>query len=194
MTVFGRHTDERAADERAAEERAEARADARARADERFAEERAAERRAADETTTERVRIPTNRGVATMEPGTVPVTAAPPTIVERGWHGRTSGLAVLGLMFGLTSVYAALSGRLAPLAIAAGVLGLLFSGTGMSASSRPGVTGRGVALLGLLGSIAGVVFGVLAMNGVVSWLNSDVDQVAQFRDWLNSHLTWLRRW
>src|SRR6266545_4109264 len=86
------------------------------------------------------------------------------------------------------------SGGLAPLAIAAGVLGRLFSGTGMSARSRPGVTGRGVALLGLLGSIAGVVFGVLAMNGVVSWLNSDVDQVAQFRDWLNSHLTWLRRW
>jgi hypothetical protein len=195
MTVFGRRTDERAADaeEHAEEARAEARTEERI-ADERGAEERREDRPPADRSLAERMRIRTNRGVATVERPTAPVTAVAPTVAERGWHGRTSGLAVFGLMLALTAVYAALSGRLAPVAVIVGVLGIMFSGTAMSATTRPGVTGRGVAVLGLLGSILGIVFGILAMNGTVSWLNSDVDQVAQLRDWLNNHVEWLRRW
>jgi len=185
MTLFGRHSEERAADEQAADERAEARAE---------------DQPLADRTLSERKRIPTNRGVATVErskteePETVPVRTAAPTVAERGWQGRTSGLAVFGLIFGLTAVYAALSGRLVPVALVAAVLGVLCSGGGLSATSRSGVTGRSVALFGLLLSIVGGIFAVLAMTGMVSWLNGDVDQVARARDWLNSQFSWLRRW
>jgi hypothetical protein len=186
MTVFGRRTDERAADQKAA--------------DEKLADETGAARHRVDtptdEQTTadvERVRIPTGHAMATTTaPRTVPLGERTP--VERGWGGRTSGLAVFGLVLGMTAVYAALSGRLAPVGVAAGVLGLLFSVAGMSATRRRGVTGRGVALFGLVASIVGVVFAILAMNGVASWLNGDADQVAQARDWLNRHLDWLRRW
>jgi hypothetical protein len=198
MTVFGRRTDERAADEKAADERAAARADepAAVRADEAVrTDEQVAEKQAADQAEVDRMRIPTGRGVATVDaPPTTPATTRAPTVVERGWHGRTSGLAVLGLVFGMSAVYAALSGRLAPVGIAVGVLGLLFSVAGMAASNRPGVTGRGVALLGLLGSFVGVVFAILAINGAVSWLNGDADQFAQARDWLNNQFSWLRSW
>lgn len=191
MTVFGRRSDERAADETAADDRAVARADERV-AGERAAEKRAAEKQAAD---TERMRIPTGRGVATVEaPRTVPAPAGAPSAVERGWGGRTSGLAVTALMLGMTAVYAALSGRLAPVGIVVGVLGVLFSIAGMSATRRRGVTGRGVALVALLASAVGLIFAIAAINGGVSWLNGDADQIAQARDWLNNHFTWLRRW
>jgi hypothetical protein len=192
MTVFGRRTDERTdadTDERVVEERK-----AEERNTERIAETRTPRRPLADQPLDDRQRIPTTRGVATVEPKTVPVTAGAPTVAERVSSGRTSGLAVLGLMLGLTSVYAALSGRLAPVAVIVGVVGLVFSGTGLAATGRPGVTGRGMAVLALLGSITGIVFGILAMNGTVSWLNGDADQVAMFRDWLNNHFAWLRRW
>jgi hypothetical protein len=51
-----------------------------------------------------------------------------------------------------------------------------------------------VALLGLLFSIAGVVFGVLALTRSVAWLNGDADQAGQLRDWLDSQFTWLKGW
>jgi hypothetical protein len=202
MSVFGRRTDDRVAEDRAdAEDRAaveqrdadEDRAAGRNRA--AATEERAAER---DRQVAEgdRVRIPTGRAAVTdtAEERTVPVTTSAPTVVSPTYTGRTSMLAALGLILGVTAVYGALSGRLAPVGLVAGVLGMLLSGGGLSAGSRRGVNGRGVAWLGMLFSVAGVVFAVLAMNHVTSWLNSDVDQVARLRDWLNLHMSWLKRW
>src|SRR5690348_13738226 len=191
MSVFSRRTDDRVAEDRAdAEDRAavEERAAAEDRASGRdhaaATEERAAER---DRQVAEgdRVRIPTGRAtVAEPDPEaqTVPVTTSAPTVVSPRYTGRTSMLATLSLILGVTAVYGALSGRLAPLGLAAGVIGMVLAGGGLSAGSRRGVNGRGVAFLGLLFSIAGIVFAVLAMNHVTSWLNSDVDQVARVRD------------
>jgi hypothetical protein len=201
MSVFSRRTDNRVAEDRAdAEDRAvaeeqaavEDRAEGRNRA--AATEERAAER---DREVAEgdRVRIPTGRAtVADSEDRTVPVTTSAPTVVSPRYTGRTSMLATLSLILGVTAIYGALSGRLAPVGLVAGVLGMVLAGGGLSAGSRRGVNGRGVAFLGLLFSIAGIVFAVLAMNHVTSWLNSDVDQVARLRDWLNLHMSWLKRW
>lgn len=116
---------------------------------------------------------------------------APPAPVVRA---RSSMLATLALIVGMTSVYAALTGRLAPVAVALGVLGLLLSFGGLSASGRPRVAGGGMALLALLLSVAGAVLGVLAITGSVSWLDSDVDQVAKLRDWLDSRLPFMKGW
>jgi hypothetical protein len=218
--VFGRRTDDRVAAERAAaEERidpetAERTADDRAvtedRTEDRVAEDRVAEDRVAEERVAEervaerdrevaedeRRRIPTGRATVTEVPEdrTVPATAAGPTVVSPRYSGRTSGMATIGLILGVTAMYAALSGRLAPVGLAAAVLGLLFSGAGLSAGSRRGVNGRGVATLALLLSVVGGVFAVLAMNHTVSWLNSDVDQVARLREWLDAQMPWLKSW
>ncbi|GII21794.1 hypothetical protein [Planosporangium mesophilum] len=107
---------------------------------------------------------------------------------------RTSFTATLSLIIGVTATLAALSGRLAPVAIAVGVLGLLFAAAALTAVSRRHVTGHHVALFGLVFSIAGVVFGILAINKSLPWLNGGVDQAAALRDWLNAHLPWLSRW
>jgi hypothetical protein len=181
MGVFGRHADESVEDERTdAEDRA-------------VAEDRTA--RLEDRTEGERVRIPTGRATVTdTVPTTRPDTTTAPAVVSPVYSGRTSFFAALGLILGVTAVYASLSGRLAPVGVAAGVLGVLLSGGGLAAGTRRGVSGRGVAMLGMLLSLAGVVLAILAMNNVTSWLNSDVDQVSKARDWLNMHLTWLKSW
>jgi len=108
--------------------------------------------------------------------------------------GRTSFFATLSLIFGVCAVLASLSGRLAPLGLAVGILGLLLSAAGTAASGRPRVTGKGVALLGLLTSLTGVLFAIFAMNHTAAWLDSDIDQVSRLRDWLDTQLPWLQNW
>lgn len=113
---------------------------------------------------------------------------------ERKWRARASILATLALMVGLTSVYASLSGRLAPAGIALGVLGLLFAIGGLSATGRPKVAGGGMATFALLLSLAGAVFGILAVNHTTSWLDSDVDQIARWRDWIDTQFPFVKGW
>jgi len=115
----------------------------------------------------------------------VPVRQAP---------ARVSLLATLGLIFGVAGVAAALTGLLAPWAIAIGALGLLFSFGGIIAGVRPHVAGRGLGTLGVLLSGTAVVFGILALTGQVSWLDSDTDQVARLNDWLDARLPWMKDW
>lgn len=109
-------------------------------------------------------------------------------------RARSSLFATLALIVGLTSVYAALSGRLAPVAVALGVLGLLLSFGGLSASGRPRVAGGGLSVFALLLSVGGAVLGVLAMTGTVTWLDSDVDQVSRLRDWLDAQFPFMSDW
>jgi len=115
----------------------------------------------------------------------VPVRQAP---------ARVSLLATFGVILGLVGVAAALTGLLAPWAIPLGALGLLFSFGGIIAGVRPNVAGRGLGTLGVLISGTAVVFGIIAMTGQVSWLDSDVDQVARLNDWLDARLTWMKDW
>jgi hypothetical protein len=103
-------------------------------------------------------------------------------------------LATFALLVGLTAVYAALTGRLAPAAVPLGAIGLILSIGGLSATGRPRVAGGGLALLALLLSVGGAVLGVFAMNHATFWLDSDVDQVARWRDWLDTNLPFMRGW
>jgi hypothetical protein len=114
--------------------------------------------------------------------------------VEPKWRARASLLATLALMVGLTSVYAALTGRLAPVAVVLGLIGLLLSFGGLSASGKPRVAGGGMAMFALLLSVAGAVLGVLAITGAVPWLDSEVDQVARWRDWLDARMPFMKDW
>jgi hypothetical protein len=75
-----------------------------------------------------------------------------------------------------------------------GVIGLLLSFAGLSATGRPRVAGSGLAVFALLLSVGGAVLGVLAMNHSATWLDSDVDQVARLRDWLDAQFTFIRDW
>jgi hypothetical protein len=123
------------------------------------------------------------------EPATKPVVVDEP----RRWaHNSVS--AVTGLVVGVVAIGAVLTGLLAPLGVAIGVIGALISLTGLIRASRRGVTGHGAAFIGLVASLGAVVIGVLAIQGDLSWLNSDTDQVARLHNWLNETFPWLKRW
>jgi len=137
-----------------------------------------------DETPTERLG-PTEpvTPVTDTTPDTRPVVRA-----------RASMAATLGLMIGLVGVAAALTGLLAPFGVVLGVLGVLVSFAGVSAGRRPNVAGRGLGTLGLLVSFVAIVFSVLALTHSASWLDSNVDQVAKLRDWVNVQMPWMKSW
>jgi hypothetical protein len=122
-----------------------------------------------------------------------------PTVTERPveraprW-ARVSALATLGLIVGLVALGTTLTGLLAPVGVAVGVVGGAISAGGLVGASRRGVTGHSAALLGLLFSIAAITLGILAIGGYLPWLDSHTDEVARLRDWLNTHLTFMRNW
>lgn len=119
---------------------------------------------------------------------------------DSAWSAEGPGLARvsrwggLGLILGVVSVCAALTGLLAPEAAAVGVLGLLVSVGGLVAASRPAVTGRGLAGLGGILSLVAIALAVLAMSGRYSWPNSNVDEVSRWHRWLVERWAWLGRW
>jgi hypothetical protein len=134
----------------------------------------------------------TTERITTTTTETTPT--APPEPAPPPFGGRTSFMATLGLVLGVTATLTALTGLLAPVALAIGVLGLLFTLGGVSASGRRTVNGRGVAMLGMLGCLAGIVLAVVAMSDTVSWLTSDTNYVSQTRDWLDTQFPWLKDW
>ncbi len=107
---------------------------------------------------------------------------------------RVSAFATLGLIVGLAALAATLTGRLAPVGVAVGVVGGAISAGGLIGASRRGVTGHSIALLGLLASIGAVVLGVMAIAGYLPWLDSRTDEVARVRDWLDARVPWMKRW
>ena len=114
--------------------------------------------------------------------------------VETGRPARASLLSTLGLIVGVVAVATALTGLLATWALPLGALGLLLSFGGIIAGARRHVAGRGTGTLGVLFSGTAVVFAILALTGQVSWLDSDVDQVARLNEWLDAQFPWMRDW
>ncbi|WP_432987751.1 hypothetical protein [Dactylosporangium sp. CA-233914] len=135
-------------------------------------------------------------GVVDPDRDTAPIrrTVDREPVPVRPATARASLLATLGLILGVAGVAVALTGLLAPWAIAVGALGLLFSFGGIIAGVRPDVAGRGLGTLGVLLSGTAVVFGILAMTGQVGWLSTDTDQVARLNDWLDTKLPWMKDW
>ena len=133
------------------------------------------------------VERPVERDTVT-EPVTEQVVEEP-----RRWaHNSLS--AVTGLVVGVVAIGAVLTGLLAPLGVAIGVIGALISLTGLIRASRRGVTGHGAAFVGLVASLGAVILGVLAIQGELSWLNSATDEVARLRNWLNVTFPWMKSW
>ena len=123
-----------------------------------------------------------------------PVTDADAVPVDAGRPARASLLSTLGLVVGVVAVAAALTGLLAVWALPLGALGLLLSFGGIIAGARRHVAGRGTGTLGVLFSGTAVVFAILAITGQVSWLDTDVDQVARLNNWLDAQFPWMRDW
>jgi hypothetical protein len=114
------------------------------------------------------------------------------TVEKAPRHFRTSMFATLGLVVGLAALAATFTGLLAPVGVVLGVAGAAIAAGGLVGASRRGVTGHSVALLGLACGVFAIVLGVLAMGHQISWLDSRTDEVARFRDWLDTQMPWLK--
>jgi hypothetical protein len=156
---------------------------------ERAAEQReanaAAEQAANDRTET----LPPTESVT--EPGAEPVSE--PVADTRRW-AHVSGMATLSLIVGTLAVAATLTGLLAPVGFAAGVLAILIGIVALYAVRRPGVTGHALVGLGVLFGLVAIVLSVLAMNDSLSWLSSKTNEITTVHNWLNDHIHWMRRW
>lgn len=99
---------------------------------------------------------------------------------------RTSAAAAVGLALGSAALVCVLTVVLSPVGLVLGVLGLLLAIVGIRRSSRPGITGRGVAIGALAVSLLAAILAVLLLLGVSTVLNDpDVaDWVEQqVQDW-----------
>jgi len=131
----------------------------------------------------------TAANVPVTEPSTERDPSAPPAR-----RTRASVVATLSLIAGSFGVAAALTGLLAPLGFAAGVVSVLFGVFALRAVRRPTVNGHGLVTLGLFFGFAAILLSVLAISHSTPWLSNRTDEIAVVHTWLNDHVHWLRRW
>lgn len=101
-------------------------------------------------------------------------------IPERTKKAKTSAAATFALVFGLAALFCALTGILAPAAVLFGVIGLVLAIAGFKMTKRLGVTGRGLAVGGLLTSLLGLVLGAAVLAGAAVYVNDQgLDRLQQ---------------
>lgn len=119
-------------------------------------------------------------------------TAAASAAADRAHaRPRSSALASLSLVLAVVAVLAVATGALAGLGAAIGIIALVLSLAGLAATGHHYryLAGRSEATIALLLSLAAIVVGVLAVVGVLSWLDTGTDQVARLQEWLPSWLS-----
>jgi hypothetical protein len=129
---------------------------------------------------------------STVNPFDTPAAGSPSAIGDDSRpsrRARTSFPVLLGLICTVVAACAGLTAVLAPAAIAAGGLGIVFSVLGLFTARRSHVSGRLVAVLSILIGLAAIGLGVTEHLGTFSWLNADLPQHA--RNWLNHELPFL---
>lgn len=107
-----------------------------------------------------------------------PVTRAevirPGAGAERGLGTyKTSAAAAFALVFGVSALICAVTAILSPLAVLFGLIAVVLGIVGMSMARRPGVTGRGVAIGGLVTGLIGLLLGGLVIGGATYFLNDE---------------------
>lgn len=106
-------------------------------------------------------------------------------------RSRTSAMAGLGLVLAVVAVIAVATGRLAVVGVVIGVLALLVSVGGVTATGNhhPYLAGRIEALIGVVLAAAAVIVGILAVIGALPALDTDTNLVERLYEQLPS---WLR--
>jgi hypothetical protein len=100
---------------------------------------------------------------------------------------KTSAAAVFALVFGLAALFCALTAILAPAAVLFGIIGIVLGIVGLKMAKRPNVTGKGVAIGGLVTAVLGLLLGGAVLAGVAAVVNDE-----QMLDQLQTRLDNLR--
>ncbi len=115
-----------------------------------------------------------------------------PTVEQRvsTKPAKTSAAAAFALVFGLSALLSVLTVILSPLGLVLGLIGIALGVVGMKMAKRPGVTGKGVAIAGLVLSVLAVLLTVAIAIGLTTFVNDDSavnrleQQVERLRDQL----------
>jgi hypothetical protein len=123
---------------------------------------------------------PTTAGIR-HEESTVTDTSRPAVRTrDRVVDYKTSAAATFALVFGLASLFCALTGILAPAAVLFGIIGLILAALGLKMTKRLGVTGRGVAIGGLVTALLGFLLGAAVLAGAAVYVNEQgLDRLEQ---------------
>jgi len=88
-------------------------------------------------------------------------------------RAKTSAAATFALVFGLAALFCALTAILSPAAVLFGVIGVVLGIAGLAMAKRPGVTGRGVAIGGLVTAVLGLLLGGAVLAGASVLVNDE---------------------
>ncbi|MEO3778279.1 DUF4190 domain-containing protein [Micromonospora sp. B11E3] len=103
-------------------------------------------------------------------------SANQPTGPRRGATGtaaKTSAAATFALVFGVSALICVLTAILAPAGLVLGVIGIVLGIIGVRMTRRPGVTGRGVDIGGLVLSVIAVGLALAFAAGLTTFLNNE---------------------
>ena len=93
---------------------------------------------------------------------------------------KTSAAATFSLVFGLSALFTVLLAVLAPIAIVFGLIGLILGVVGMKKTKDIDVTGKGLAIGGLVLSVLSLLLGIALLVGATIFVNSGgLDAVEQ---------------
>jgi membrane-bound ClpP family serine protease len=103
---------------------------------------------------------------------------------------KTSAAAVFALVFGLAALFCALTAILSPAAVLFGVIGIVLGIVGLKMAKRVGVTGKGVAIGGLVTAVLGLLLGGAVIAGLSALVNDEqrLDQLQNQIDNLRSEV------
>ena len=100
-------------------------------------------------------------------------------------NAKTSAAATFALVFGLAALFCALTAILAPAAVLFGLIGIVLGVVGLKMAKRPHVTGRGVAIGGLVTAILGLLLGGAVLAGIAAVVN-DEQRLDQLQNQIDS--------
>ena len=105
-------------------------------------------------------------------------------------HAKTSAAAAFALVFGLAALFCALTAILSPAAVLFGIIGIVLGIVGLAMAKRPNVTGKGVAIGGLVTAVLGLLLGGAVLAGLGVLVNDEqrLDQLQNQVDDLRSDL------
>lgn len=97
---------------------------------------------------------------------------------------KTSSATVFGLVFGLAALFCAFTAILSPAAVLFGIIGLILAIAGPKMAKRPGITGKSVAVGGLVTALRGLILGGVVLGGLATFLNdkTQLDRIQSYLD------------
>lgn len=88
---------------------------------------------------------------------------------------KTSAAATFALVFGLAALFCALTAILSLPALVFALIGIILGIVGIKKAKLPGVTGKGVAIGGLVTAVLGLLLGGAVLAGAAVFLNDEAN-------------------